>query len=156
MVTGSDFEGAERHYDEIAQQWVGAKTIPYIEYILTPSLFNMICAVEGKKILDLACGEGADSRRLKKLGAADVLGVDISHEMIRLAEQAERDEPLGCRYLVANVAELEFEERFDLVVGAFLLNHALPARIISCHCFLPLPARSSRVDALSGSTSTWR
>ena len=123
-MAGSDFEDAERHYDEIALQWRDAKTLPYIEHILTHSLFDMIGAVDGKKVLDLACGEGADSRLLKKKGAGDVLGVDISHEMIALAEQAERNEPLGCRYLVANVADLELEDRFDLVVGAFLLNHA--------------------------------
>ena len=102
----------------------GAKTIPYFEFILTPSLFNMIGAVEGKSVLDLACGEGTDSRRLKRLGATDVLGVDISREMILMAEQAEKDEPLGCRYLVANAAEIDLDEQFDLVVGAFLLNHA--------------------------------
>lgn len=123
-MTDSDFKGTRQHYNEIAQQWVGAKTIPYVEYILTPSLFRMIGTVEGKSVLDLGCGEGADSRRLKKLGAADVLGVDISREMIRLAEQAEKDEPLGCRYLAANATELEFDACFDLVVAAFLLNHA--------------------------------
>lgn len=123
-MSGSGFEDTEHRYDEIAQQWAGAKSIPYIEHILTHSLFKLVGDVEGKTVLDLACGEGADSRRLKRRGAADVVGVDISHEMIRLAEQAEKRQPLGCRYLVANVAELNLDETFDLVVGAFLLNHA--------------------------------
>lgn len=123
-MSGSGFEDTEHHYDAIAEQWAGAKSIPYIEHILTPSLLKLVGDVEGKTVLDLACGEGADSRRLKQRGAAGVLGVDISHEMIRLAEQAEKHQPLGCRYLVANVAELDLDERFDLVVGAFLLNHA--------------------------------
>lgn len=123
-MSGSGFEDTEHRYDEIAQQWVDAKTIPYIELILTHSLFEMVGDVKGKSVLDLACGEGADSRLLIRRGAADVLGVDISHEMIRLAEQAEQREPLGCRYLVGNVAELDISETFDIVVGAFLLNHA--------------------------------
>ncbi|MEX3008435.1 class I SAM-dependent methyltransferase [Hoeflea sp. TYP-13] len=75
-------------------------------------------------MLDLGYGEGTNTRLLKKGAAADVLGVDISHEMIRLAEDAEKAEPLGCRYRVADVADLSLEESFDLVVGAFLLNHA--------------------------------
>ena len=61
---------------------------------------------------------------LKQLGAGDVLGVDISGEMIRLAEDAEKAEPLGCRYRVGDVAALRLEQKFDLVVGAFLLNYA--------------------------------
>lgn len=123
-MSGSDFESTEHLYDDIALQWQDAKTIPYIEHVLTHSLFKMIGDVQGKSVLDLACGEGADSRRIKALGASDVLGVDISHEMIALAEQAEQREPLGCRYQVANVADLDIEPQFDLVVGAFLLNHA--------------------------------
>ncbi|WP_419910887.1 class I SAM-dependent methyltransferase [Hoeflea sp.] len=123
-MKSSDFSDTEHHYDEIAQQWADAKSIPYIEYILTPSLLKLIGPVDGKTVLDLACGEGADLRHLKKLGAADVLGVDISHEMIHLARNAEKEEPLGCRYLVGDAAQLQLDEQFDLVIGAFLLNHA--------------------------------
>jgi ubiquinone/menaquinone biosynthesis C-methylase UbiE len=47
--------------------------------------------------------------------------------MISLARTAERAEPLGVEYVVADVQELEHGEQFDLVVAAFLLNYASDA-----------------------------
>jgi ubiquinone/menaquinone biosynthesis C-methylase UbiE len=44
--------------------------------------------------------------------------------MISLARTAERAERLGVEYVLSDVEELDQEERFDLVVAAFLLNYA--------------------------------
>jgi SAM-dependent methyltransferase len=51
--------------------------------------------LDGQHALDLACGFGLYTRLLKQHGAAQVLGVDISSEMIRLAQQQEQAAPLG-------------------------------------------------------------
>ena len=72
----------------------------------------------------MACGEGFYTRKIKQVGASEVTGVDISSEMIRLAEEAERDCPLGCKYLNRDVAELEIVESVDVVVAMYLLNYA--------------------------------
>jgi SAM-dependent methyltransferase len=56
--------------------------------------------------------------------AKAILGVDISSEMIHLAETKERENPMGCRYMVHNVATLPELEPFDLVVAMYLLNYA--------------------------------
>ena len=37
-------------------------------------------------MLDLACGEGIYARQFKRAGAASVMGVDVSREMIALTE----------------------------------------------------------------------
>src|SRR5262249_41306958 len=55
----------------------------------------------GLSVLDLACGDGMCSRRLKQWGAARVVGVDISAQMIKLAQQQEHAQPLGIEYRVA-------------------------------------------------------
>ena len=39
-------------------------------------------------MLDLACGEGIYARQFKRAGASVVTGVDVSQEMIALAEAA--------------------------------------------------------------------
>lgn len=44
--------------------------------------------------------------------------------MIELAKKHERQHPLGCRYVRADVAEFEPAEPVDLVVAAYLLNYA--------------------------------
>ena len=75
-------------------------------------------------MLDLACGEGIYARKIRAAGAAEVVGVDISHAMIALAVEAETKEPLGCRYVVADIAGLGRLGEFDVVTGMYLLNYA--------------------------------
>lgn len=79
------------------------------------------------KALDLACGEGFYTRKLKLAGAGEVLGVDVSAEMIRLAEAEERARPVGCRYLNRDAAALVPDEPVDLVVAMYMLNYARDA-----------------------------
>ena len=84
----------------------------------------MLGNVEGKTLMDMACGDGFYTRLLKRAGAAEVTGVDVSAEMIRLAEEAEARQPLGCRYIHQDVAALEPTGPVDVVVGMYLLNYA--------------------------------
>ena len=111
-------------YDPIVSQ--------YDEYARTATLkraecytvFRMVGALDGTRVLDLACGFGVYPRRFKQQGAAQVVGVDISPEMIRLATQREQAEPLGITYQVGDAATLPRLGPFDLVTAAYLLNNA--------------------------------
>jgi SAM-dependent methyltransferase len=98
------------------------------------SLFRLTGKLEGRTVLDLACGEGHYTRRIKQAGAARVFGVDISPEMIKLAEESEEKGPLGCQYSVGNAANLSLGERFDFVVGVYLLNYASSRAILLDLC----------------------
>ncbi len=60
-------------------------------------------SVEGARVLDVACGHGRASRALARLGA-DVLGVDVSAELVARARSIEDEHPLGVAYRVADVA----------------------------------------------------
>src|ERR671924_2187841 len=108
---------------------IGSK---YDEYARTATLkraesytfFRMVGALEGKRVLDLACGLGFYTRLLKQRGAAQVLGVDISPEMIRLANQQEQAEPLGITYQVGDAVTLPRLGAFDLVTAVYLLDYA--------------------------------
>ena len=42
----------------------------------------MLGPLDGKRVLDLACGFGIYTQLLKQHGAAQVIGVDISPEML--------------------------------------------------------------------------
>jgi SAM-dependent methyltransferase len=66
----------------------------------------MVGALDGKSVLDLACGFGFYTRLLKQHGAAQVLGVDISPEMIHLAYQQEQAAPLGITYQICDAVTL--------------------------------------------------
>jgi SAM-dependent methyltransferase len=113
-----------QEYDEIAHEYRDSKLLPFRDFVESFSLFRLIGNLKGRTVLDLACGEGHYTRRLKQAGAAHVHGVDISPEMIKLAEESEKTDPLGCQYSVGNAANLSLGERFDVVVGVYLLNYA--------------------------------
>jgi len=85
--------------------------------------FELIGDVTGKSVLDLACGEGHYTRMLKQNGATRVVGVDISTKMIELAQQQEKENPLGIEYLVANVSSLPDLGEFDIIVSAYLFTY---------------------------------
>lgn len=82
----------------------------------------------------MACGDGFYTRLIKQAGAADVMGIDISAEMIRLAEQAEMESEIGCTYLHQDVATFEPAAAVDLVVAMYLLNYARTAEELVRFC----------------------
>ncbi|MFE5804788.1 class I SAM-dependent methyltransferase [Streptomyces sp. NPDC056491] len=116
---------AQETYDEIGEAFEGFKALPLARYVEAPSFLGMVGDVAGKTVIDLACGTGFYSRELKRRGAADVFGVDISGEMIRAAEGIEQAAPLHVRYAVGDVADLApVGERFDVATAVMLLNYA--------------------------------
>ncbi|MFI1801735.1 class I SAM-dependent methyltransferase [Streptomyces sp. NPDC020379] len=114
-----------QQYDEIGEAYEGFKTLPLARYPELGSFLRMLGNLTGKSVLDLACGTGFYTRQAKRLGAADVLGVDVSAEMVAAARAIEERTPMGVRYEVADGAELpRFERPFDAATAVYLLNYA--------------------------------
>ena len=111
-------------YDAIAEAYKASKQLSFRKYIEEYTLFAILGDIRGATVLDLACGEGFYTRKLKHTGARAIIGVDISAKMIALAKREERIRPLGCKYLQQDVAELELAEQVNLVVAMYLLNYA--------------------------------
>src|SRR5437867_9213435 len=112
------------NYDVIAEQYKRAKLQPWRAHVESFTLLGVIGDLVGKKVVDVACGEGFYSRILRAQGAASVTGVDLSERMIALARQQEAERPQGIRYLVGDGRNLQLDEEHDLVVAAYLLNYA--------------------------------
>ncbi|MFD5103191.1 class I SAM-dependent methyltransferase [Streptomyces albidochromogenes] len=114
-----------QQYDEIGEAFEGFKALPLVRYGEVPSFLAMVGDVRGKSVLDLASGTGFYSREFKRRGAAEVLGVDISGEMVAVARHLEESDPLGVRYEVGDAAEFRpHGQRFDVAVAVQLLNYA--------------------------------
>ncbi|MEH2332262.1 class I SAM-dependent methyltransferase [Nostoc sp.] len=111
-------------FDNIALQFQKLNKLPYRLYGEAYTYLNLIGDVAGKSILDLACGEGFFTRLLKQNGAARLVGVDISSEMIKLARLEEASVPLEIEYIIGDVMEIGSIGSFDLVVVSYLLNCA--------------------------------
>jgi 2-polyprenyl-3-methyl-5-hydroxy-6-metoxy-1,4-benzoquinol methylase len=90
-------------YDSIALQYQQTKNSPLRRFVESYTLLDLIGDVSGLSVLDLACGDGFYTRKVKEQGAARVLGVDISPAMIGLAEEQERSQPLGIEYVCCDV-----------------------------------------------------
>jgi SAM-dependent methyltransferase len=87
-------------------------------HLLDPAMLDVLGDIDGKRILDLGCGEGRFSRILAQQGAS-LTGVDLSSRMIDLAREAEAKEPLGVDYHVADAADVSFlpDSSFDIVLA---------------------------------------
>jgi SAM-dependent methyltransferase len=77
----------------------------------------MLPPVHGRSGLDIGCGEGSNTRELVRLGAR-IHAIDVAPTFIRHASDAERAEPLGIAYLVADATDLPFPPgSFDFVTA---------------------------------------
>jgi ubiquinone/menaquinone biosynthesis C-methylase UbiE len=77
----------------------------YAYYLNGPALRRMVGDVDGKRVLDVGCGEGYFTRMFAEAGAS-VVGVDLSEALIAAALEEEKRRPLGVKYLVADAADM--------------------------------------------------
>lgn len=78
--------------------------------------------VEGKNVLDIACGAGKGSFILAEKGNANfVLGCDINEKSIRYAKH--RNKHPKVQFSNQNATELNFNEDFDVVVSFETIEH---------------------------------
>ncbi|HHV94656.1 MAG TPA: class I SAM-dependent methyltransferase [Firmicutes bacterium] len=71
--------------------------------------------LEGKRVLDLACGTGQFSYRLQQRGLK-VTAVDRSPEMLAIAEERARSKRLEITFICQDMRRLELPSTYDLVL----------------------------------------
>lgn len=71
---------------------------------VTQGLLALLGDVNGRNVLDIACGQGHLTRGLARLGAT-VTGAELSTGMIDRAIEAEGVDPLGIHYVQADVGD---------------------------------------------------
>ena len=87
-----------------------------------PAIQMLLPELRGKRVVDLGCGFGWFARWAMIQGAAGVLAVDLSENMLSRA-RAETADP-GVRYLPADLESLELpEETFDLAYSSLALHY---------------------------------
>src|SRR5215468_7431724 len=121
-------------YAAVAEDYAKVKNIPWIRHLETFTFLDTIGDVQGKTILDVACGNGYYTRLLRRSGAAEVVGVDVSEAMIDAARRQEAAEPLGITYRVHDVSSMPRFGDFDLAVSAYLLNYAPSEVALTAMC----------------------
>lgn len=97
---------------------------PIGRYIIEYSILHYTGNVFNKEILDLGCGSGQFARILKRRGAKQVVGVDLSETMLRLAREANEKESLGCEFKWGDITTLGSIGQFDVVLAVAVLAYA--------------------------------
>lgn len=112
-------------YDDFATSYDLVWTVPAVAPLLPllKSSISSIGPLDGASVLDLATGTGIGLRLVRAAGASQLVGVDISPQMLEIAKvttpgaefhTADCSKPLGHLGLEPG--------RFDVVLGVWLLN----------------------------------
>ena len=87
-----------------------------------PNFRKLIPNVKEKKILDLGCGYGENDKYCRDLGAKEILGIDISEHMIKIAEKNNADENI--KYKVMAMEDIsKIKEKFDIVISSLAFHY---------------------------------
>ena len=98
------------------------KDVNFNDCIETPILFAMLPDLHGKKILDIGCGMGQHAKQYSKMGAASVLGIDISEKMLEYAK--EHNSAGNITYQLMAMEDIEtINQQFDLVTSSLVFDY---------------------------------
>ena len=87
--------------------------------------FQQAGDVTGKKVLDVGCGSGVYSVDFARRGAARVVGVDFSGNMLKIARQEAAQHGVAdrCEFVLADFMELDLDEWFDVSVAMGVFDY---------------------------------
>jgi len=112
-------------YDELADSYaVDVRENAYNAHLEFPGTTSLVPDVDGKRVLDAGCGTGVYSAWLVERGA-DVVGVDVSDEMLAHARDALPDDA-PAEFVQGDLGDgLEFaaDDAFDGIVSALALSY---------------------------------
>ncbi len=81
------------------------------------SVLELLDVKPGERVLDLGCGTGPLTKKIKEHGA-EVIGIDASEDMIAKA----KENFTGVTFMVADAADFHFDEPFDAVFSNAVLH----------------------------------
>lgn len=77
---------------------------------------------QGKKVLDLGCGYGWHCKYAANHGALEVVGIDLSHKMLEVANKMNHDSRI--KYRQSAIEEIDFStDSFDIVFSSLALHY---------------------------------
>lgn len=117
-------EFVKKYWSNNAEAWTELTRAGYDVYrdnLNTPAFLDILPNVSGLVGLDIGCGEGHNTRLLKKKGA-EMFGVDIIDFFIQKATEMEKESENPIRYTIGNATDLPFEtHQFDFATSFMCL-----------------------------------
>ncbi|MGL5507163.1 MAG: class I SAM-dependent methyltransferase, partial [Paraclostridium sp.] len=94
----------------------------YNNLIENPAMIKLLPNLENKRILDLGCGYGNNCIEFVKKGAASVVGIDISSNMLDIA--ISKNNHKNIKYIKMDMNEINtITEKFDIVYSSLAIHY---------------------------------
>ena len=90
--------------------------------------------LEGLNVLDIGCGGGLISEPIARLGA-NVTGIDASEKNINIAKLHSKKNGLKINYLNASPENLEYIEKFDIILNLEIVEHVNNVNLYIKSCY---------------------
>lgn len=98
------------------------RTDNYNDLLEQPAMKKLLPDLTNKSVLDLGCGFGANCIDFVNRGAKSVVGIDISKNMLTLAEERNSDKKI--KYQKMSMTEIsKLNEKFDLIYSSLAFHY---------------------------------
>lgn len=111
-------------YDKLATSYNQSNIKPDKKYSILPTVMKITGRVQGKRVLDLGCGDGFFAREFSKRGAK-VIGIDNSKEQLKLA----REKSPEIKFILGDIFQDKLPSA-DIICSPFVLNYARSLNIL--------------------------
>ncbi len=123
IIKMTDIKYTRNIYNKFGKKYRAKRLVPntnfWNEFIEIPAMENLLKRiVKNKEVLDLGCGSGMFTYKLKRFGA-HVVGADLSKTLITIAK---RDYP-GIKFYVSDAQKTTFKKNSFNIVSSSLMIH---------------------------------
>ncbi len=118
-------------YDAHAARWSRTTPVLLSDFTARPRAIEALGPLEGLHVLDLGCGEGYVARLMAARGAASIYGVDLSGEMVKLAQRYSAHPSCELTFVAHDVVTYDEypRARYERAVAVFLFNYLTRAQM---------------------------
>ncbi|WP_414051393.1 class I SAM-dependent methyltransferase [Macrococcus animalis] len=95
--------------------------LSYNEMIEMPVMKAELPDIEGKMVLDIGCGMGKFIQYMLDMNPKQIVGLDISNNMISYAKDNINDERVS--FVVSDILSFETETKFDVIVSSLAFHY---------------------------------
>ena len=116
-------------YDAISAEYAKATaTDPNKRYVQYPESLRLVGDLRGKSVFDVGCANGMFTRMMKRAGASEVTGFELSQKELDDARYEEAQNPQGIEY-ISDYSELSVGKRFDIVTAIMVIPAVEPEQL---------------------------
>lgn len=110
-------------YNVTAKEWVAHvrdKNNIAHAFIEKPAMHSKIPNLKGKRVLCIGCGSGEECDYLSKKGAKEIIGIDLSRELIKIAKESYPN----LKFEVMDMKKMNFpKNHFDFVYSSLAIHY---------------------------------